>query len=242
MPDIALVTGSSRGLGLEIARALGEAGMAVAVHARIQSDADASARLLCDEGLVAAGFAADLAAGTAACSGLVADVSASLGPVRSLVNNAADQSPTPMGEDQAAAWRKVLEVNLVAAVELTRLVHAAGASSVVNVASIEAHSPLAGHGAYAASKAALLSFTRTAAAELAPLRVNAVLPGLIDRPGLAESWPSGHAWWTRTAPLGRPVTAREVAAGVAFLVSPSASGITGATLAIDAGWSASGHQ
>jgi 3-oxoacyl-[acyl-carrier protein] reductase len=65
-----------------------------------------------------------------------------------------------------------------------------------------------------------------------------VAPGLIDSDGLAQDWPEGVERWRRASALGRPVTASEVAATVAFLASPAASGITGTTITVDAGWSA----
>ena len=70
------------------------------------------------------------------------------------------------------------------------------------------------------------------------VRVVGVAPGLIERPGLAEDWPDGHGRWSQTVPLGRPVTPDEVAAAVVFLASRAASGVTGTTLVVDAGWSA----
>jgi NAD(P)-dependent dehydrogenase (short-subunit alcohol dehydrogenase family) len=73
----------------------------------------------------------------------------------------------------------------------------------------------------------------------AGVRVNAVAPGLIDRPGLDLDWPEGVAWWRRTSPLGRPVTPDEVADAVLFLAD--ASGVAGVVLPVDGGWSASGR-
>ena len=82
--------------------------------------------------------------------------------------------------------------------------------------------------------------TAAAATELGTrgIRVVAVAPGLVDREVLAQAWPEGVERYRRASALGRPVTAREVAETVAFLASPAASGITGTTVTIDAGWSA----
>jgi 3-oxoacyl-[acyl-carrier protein] reductase len=82
--------------------------------------------------------------------------------------------------------------------------------------------------------------TAAAATELGArgIRVVAVAPGLVAREGLEEAWPEGVERYRRASALGRPVTAREVAETIAFLASPAASGITGTTITIDAGWSA----
>lgn len=240
---VALVTGSTRGLGRAIAEDLVARGARVAVHGRRRASADDVARSL---GGSAVGVAADLADGPDAAAALVADVGDRLGRIDLLVNNAADQEATPLAESGPDSWRGIVDVTLLAAVELTRLVcrpamPPAGSAgmAVVNVASVEAFAPFPGHAAYAAAKAAMVSFTAAAALEYAPARVNAVAPGLIDRPGLAAQWPEGFDWWSASAPLGRPVLAREVAAAVAFLLSAQASGITGVTLPVDAGWTSS---
>ncbi len=110
---------------------------------------------------------------------------------------------------------------------------------IVVVGSIEGLRPAPSHTPYAVAKAALHHLTAAAAAQLGArgIRVVAVAPGLVDRDGLADAWPEGVERYRRASALGRPVTAREVAATVAFLASPAASGITGTTIPIDAGWS-----
>lgn len=243
--DVALVTGGSSGLGMVIARSLAEAGAAVAVHGRDRGAIDAAVAALRAEGHHAAGFAADLAQGEGECARLVADVAGELGPISVLVNNAADQTMTPLADGAGDAWRRIFEVNVLAVAELSRIVAAAapaqadGQVRIVQIGSVEGLAPFPGHAAYAASKAALNAVTSSLATELAPARVNAVLPGLIERVGLAEQWPTGYAWWSATAPLGRPVLAEEVAAAVLFLASHESSGITGVSLVVDAGWSSS---
>jgi NAD(P)-dependent dehydrogenase (short-subunit alcohol dehydrogenase family) len=236
---VALVTGSTRGLGRVIVEDLVARGARVVVHGRTR---EAAADIAHQVGAALA-VAGDLSQGPDAAAAVVAEVEEGLGPVALLVNNAADQGATSLADAGPEAWRGIVDVTLLAAVELTRLVCRPGpgsaATSVVNIASVEAFAPFPGHAAYAASKAALVSFTASAALAYAPVRVNAVAPGLVDRPGLAEQWPEGFDWWGRTTALGRPVQAREVAAAVAFLLSPDASGITGATLPVDGGWTSS---
>ena len=97
--------------------------------------------------------------------------------------------------------------------------------AIVNVASIEALQPAAGHSHYGAAKAAVVAHTRAAALELGPsgVRVNAVAPGLIDRPGLADAWPEGVARWEAACPLGRLGQPEDVADACLFLASPAAA-------------------
>jgi 3-oxoacyl-[acyl-carrier protein] reductase len=239
--DVALVTGATGGAGVVIAERLAHEGAVVAVHGRNQEAIDSVVDRFRNEGLVASGFAADLSAGAQACSDLVTSVESELGPISVLVNNAADQKLTPLSEVAADAWQAIFEVNVIAVAELCRLVASAGDGSarMVLIGSVEGLSPFPGHAAYAASKAAVQSLTASLATELGPARINAVLPGLIDREGLAQAWPAGWDWWCATAPLGRPVLAEEVASAVLFLASQESSGITGASLVVDAGWSSS---
>jgi NAD(P)-dependent dehydrogenase (short-subunit alcohol dehydrogenase family) len=91
--------------------------------------------------------------------------------------------------------------------------------------------------AYASSKAALLSLTMTAAAEFGPskVRVNAISAGLVNRPGLAESWPEGVQRYSSTAPLGRIGEPADIAEACLFLASDAASWITGVNLIVDGG-------
>lgn len=239
----ALVTGATSGLGREIALTLAKQGARVALHGRRRRDVEPMVAEVLGAGGTAIGVVADLDDASFAATSLVEQVEAGLGPIDLLVNCAADQRRDDGAAGSLELWRQILEVNLLAAVELTRLVCQRSTRrhdvTVVNVASVEAIAPFPGHAAYAASKAALVSFTAAAAGELAPARVNAVLPGLMERPGLSEDWPDGVGWWSAVAPLGRPVTTQEVAAVVTFLSSPFASGVTGVTLPVDGGWAAS---
>ena len=109
--------------------------------------------------------------------------------------------------------------------------------AIVNVASIEAFQPAAGHSHYSAAKAAVVAHTRAAALELGPagIRVNAVAPGLIDRPGLDAAWPDGVARWQAACPLGRLGQPDDVGDACLFLASPAARWITGAVLVVDGG-------
>lgn len=154
-----------------------------------------------------------------------------------LVNAAGSYPPADFLTSTADDWLTSYSLNVVAAVSCTQqafpLMRHGGA--VINIASIAAHRSASDHGPYAASKAALLSVTRSAALALAPhgVLVNAVSPGLVWRDGLDDAWPEGLASWRARAPLGSPVFADDVAAMCVFLAGASA--VTGQELIIDAG-------
>lgn len=243
---VVLVTGASGNLGAVIARDCAAAGMAVAVHYRTnEAAADAVVTGIRASGGRAWAFGAELSGDGAAdrAQSLIDSVLAQCGRIDAIVANSAEQAIGELVDLGDEDWSAMLDANLLAT---TRLIRAAlpvlqPRSSIVTVSSVEARAAFPRHAHYAASKAALESFTRSLALELGPrgMRANAVAPGLIDRPGLAEDWPEGFTWWQGSAPSGRPVTAEEVAAAVTFLVGPQSTGINGAVLPVDGGWSAS---
>jgi 3-oxoacyl-[acyl-carrier protein] reductase len=162
-----------------------------------------------------------------------------------LVNNAGVQtlgSVVDAGED---VWTDINNVNLGGPYALTKFISTAWIAkniggAIVNITSIEGLDPAAGHAHYAASKAALIMYTRACALELGAynIRVNAVAPGLIERGGIENDWPEGVARWQDRAPLTRLGTGDDVANAVLFLLSPAAVWISGNTLTVDGGMSA----
>lgn len=224
---VAVVTGARGVVGRAVIDRLVSDGYAVVAHSR--------------EAVV------DLPSGVLSLTGDLSDPEAaarvreSLARVDLLVNNAASQVVGPLDALAASDWAQMLGATFLSAVHLTQALRPAmpRGACVVNVSSIEAGAAFPHHAHYAAAKAALESFTRSAALEWAPsgIRVSAVAPGLVDRPGLADDWPEGWTWWQRTCPLGRPILPTEVADAVAFLAT--ASGISGVVLPVDGGWTAS---
>ena len=231
---VVLVTGAAGVLGRACVSAFAAQGDLVIGHVRSACAAISGA----DELVVG-----DLRPSLGQVARIAQESSAIGGRVDVLVNNAASQSIGDLMELTASDWRDMLEASLESAVGLTTALIPSmpPGSAIVNIVSVEVMAAFPAHVHYAAAKAALVAFTRGLAVELAPrgIRANAIAPGLIDRPGLAEQWPTGDAWWRTVSPTGRPVTPDEVAAAVAFLASSSASGITGVTLPVDGGWSAS---
>lgn len=244
----ALVTGASGGLGRAVAVDLARAGHDVGVHYR--SDAVGAGAAVADVEAVgrrAVALHADLAVDDAAaldraCDDLLDACAAAVGAPDVVVLNAFPQHVVAWDDLDTAAWDDYHRGGLR---PTTALLHRAASALgpggvIVVISSIESLRPAPGHTPYGVAKAALNHLTAAAASELGGrgIRVVAVAPGLIDRDGLARDWPEGVERWRRASALGRPVTASEVAATVAFLASPAASGITGTTITVDAGWSA----
>jgi 3-oxoacyl-[acyl-carrier protein] reductase len=234
---VVLVTGSSRGIGAEVAVKAAAEGAAVAVHYRSAPDgAAATVTRVRAAGGVGEAFAADLADGVQA-EALVAAVIERFGRLDGMVNNAGRTLVGPFLETSAETWDEVLRTDLTAAFHTCRAalpqMLAQGSGSIVNIASRLAQVGIAETAAYSAAKAGLVGFTRSLAREFGPrgIRVNAVAPGmtLTDMTtNLAESDEGRRR--LRDMPLGRFGRADEVAEAVVFLLTDASSLFLGQTL------------
>ncbi|MQY36364.1 3-oxoacyl-[acyl-carrier-protein] reductase [Streptomyces sp. RB17] len=233
---VALVTGSTSGIGEAVARRLAADGMRVVVHSRRST---AAGEALADE-LGGVYVRADLAVEEEA-RGLVGAALDRCGRLDVLVNNAGISRPIPH-DDLAAAtpahWRQLLEVNLIAPWVLCTAARPAlrespGGGSIVNVTSHAGVRPKGSSVPYAASKAALNHVTRLLAAALAPdVRVNAVAPGLVDTP-MTKDWTQAHELWRDRAPMRRPARPADVAGLVASVIASDY--LTGEVILLDGG-------
>ncbi|HEY3562426.1 MAG TPA: SDR family oxidoreductase [Kribbella sp.] len=231
---VALVTGSTSGIGEATVRRLAADGMTVAVHSR--SSRDVGAALAAELG--GSYHQADLADDSAASS-LVPEVVAEHGRLDVLVNNAGISWPVPHADLDgltASDWRRLLDVNLIApwllcTAALPALREAGGC--IVNVTSHAGVRPKGSSIAYAASKAALNHTTKLLAAALGPeVRVNAVAPGLVDTP-LTESWTEAQDLWKTTSPMRRAAQPVDVADLISAVVHNSY--LTGEVILLDGG-------
>lgn len=234
---VALVTGSSRGIGLAIAAELAASGARVMLSSRKPEALEAAAATIDGE---VAWFAAN-AGEPEQAEACIAATMERFGAVDLLVNNAATNPYMgPTIDIDLPRLDKTIAVNWRAPLYWSHLAwHAsmqANGGSILNVASVGGLSVESSIGAYNATKAALLHLTRTLAAELAPgVRVNAIAPGLVKTDMARALWEPNEPAMAKVMPLARLGEPEDIARASAFLLSDAASWITGSTLVIDGG-------
>lgn len=238
---LALVTGGSRGLGFEMARAFAAHGADVVVASRKKEACEEAAQRIADEtGRTALGVACHVGKWDEVTR-LGETVWERFGRVDVLVNNAGMSPPyATLGEVSESLYDKVLDVNLKGPFRLSVLLgermKAAGGGAILNVSSTAAVAPSPVEVPYAAAKAGLNNLTVALAVSFAPeVRVNAIMPGPF-RTDISKAWgEEGLAALERQVPLGRAGEPGEIVGAALYLASPASAYTTGSVLKVDGG-------
>ena len=256
---IALVTGSSKGIGEAVARGLAREGATVIIHGRDKVKAEQVAKEIVADGGRAFAVIGDLTV-DADVLRLVAEAQALAGPIDILINNAGGSGGTEdWTNTRADTWASAFDRNVLAAVRVTALLlphmRAAKWGRVINISSLAGMMPPATRPDYSVAKAAMIAMTASMAKAVAVdgVTVNTVSPGTIRSisletgfraVGLANGIPQDAPWeqveetvlpMFAQVPLGHVGTLDEIADAIAFLVSPRAGYITGSNLRLDGG-------
>jgi gluconate 5-dehydrogenase len=235
----ALVTGSSRGIGLALARGLAEAGCTVVLNGR-DGDRLTKAATELPGDIRTAAF--DVTDGPSVAAG-IADIEERVGPLDILVNNAGMQLRAPLLEFTESDWHRILDTNLTSAFlvgrEAARRMTERGHGKIINICSVQSEVARPGIAPYTATKGALKMLTKGMCADWGPygVQVNALGPGYIEteltQPLVDD--PEFSAWVRKRTPAGRWGRTEDLVGGVLFLASPAADFVGGQVLYVDGG-------
>jgi NAD(P)-dependent dehydrogenase (short-subunit alcohol dehydrogenase family) len=241
---VAVITGSSRGIGRAVAHAFLAEGAKLVVNSR---DGQVAAEVAHDLGADVVGIGADVTT-EAGAAALVDGALEAFGALDVFVNNAGMAMSGNTVDVTLDDWRRLLDLNMTAVFLCSRAAArhmlAAGGGSIINTASVQAFAPFPRRLAYGSSKAAVVMMTRIMAAEWAPsIRVNAVAPGYVRTDMTERLRAEGRIDFdaiSRRTPLGRLAEPAEMAGAYIYLASTEASFVTGETIVLDGGWLAFG--
>jgi gluconate 5-dehydrogenase len=241
----ALVTGSSRGIGLTIARGLARAGARVVLNGRDAGRVHAAARALADDGLTAHAAPFDVTDESAVTAG-VAQIEAEVAPIDILVNNAGMQLRRPLQDFSLAEWSRLMDTNVTSAFLVGRAVGARmltrGAGKIINVCSVQSELARATIAPYSATKGALRQLTRGMCADWAPhgICVNAIGPGYFatELNAALQADAEFDAWLRRRTPAGRWGQLEELVGVAVFLAAPASDFVHGQIIYVDGGLTA----
>ena len=236
----ALITGSSRGLGFAMAKALAEAGAKIVLNARDSLALGAAAADLAEAGADVAALAFDLASPDSVAEAM-AHCESEIGPVDILVNNAGTMLGGTLETYLPDRFEAMLSANVISALNVTQAVLpgmlARGHGKVINICSTRSERPLSGNVPYAASKAALVTLTRGMALEWAPrgLHINGIAPGFFatDMNAARALDPDFQDFVRRVTPMKRWGEPHELGGAVVFLASPASNFVNGHILNVD---------
>lgn len=242
----ALVTGSSRGLGLAMARALAGAGAALVLNGRDEVALGAAAADLAESGADVTALAFDVTSRDSV-ERAVAHVEGEIGPIDILVNNAGMQFRAPLEDFPADAFTRLLQTNVASVFNVgqacARHMIGRGAGKIINIASVQTSLARPSIAPYTATKGAVGNLTKGMCTDWAKygLQCNAIAPGYFDTPLNAAlvADPDFSAWLEKRTPAGRWGNVEELVGACIFLASSASSFVNGHTLYVDGGITAS---
>jgi gluconate 5-dehydrogenase len=243
---VALVTGSSRGIGQALAAGLAEAGARLVVNGRSAEAVDAVVAQLVAEGAEAHGAVFDVTDGAQVRAG-VARIEAEVGPIDILVNNAGVQRRMPLEDFPEDAWRGLMATNLdsvfLVGQAVARVMIPRGRGRIINICSVQSELARPSIAPYTASKGAVKMLTKAMATDWGKhgIRVNGLGPGYFRTPlnkALVED-EKFSAWLAARTPLGRWGEVEELVGAAVFLASDASSFVNGHILYVDGGITAS---